>query len=129
MPIKIYFQLYLFVSVLKPYSQVWVYPILSLGMCRPVTLLTQKGLFFHLTFVLLHLTGNCLSCRSNGIEHARSKYFMVNVFCYISFWMSFDKINQYTRLVTNIINSYRGHRFRNILSFALHSPFAIRHSS
>ena len=132
MPISIYFQLYLFVSVLKPYSQVWVCLILSIGMCRPFTPFRQKDLFFHLTFVLLHLTGNCLSCRSTGIEHARSKYFMVNVFYDISFRMSFNIIVQikwYTRLVTYIITPYRGHHFRNILSFVLHSPFAIRHSS
>ena len=85
MPIPIYFQLYLFVSVLKPYSQVWVCPIFSLGMRRPFTPFRQKDLFFYLTFIILHLTGNCLSCRSNGIEHARSKYFMVNVFYDIPF--------------------------------------------
>ena len=127
MPITIYFQSYLFVSVLKPYSQFWVCPILSLGMCRPFTPFRQKDLFFHLTFVLLHLTGNCLSCRSSGIEHARSKYFMVNVFYDISFLMSFNKI---ICKISNIyiFNPYRGHHFRNILSFVLRSRFVIRHS-
>ena len=131
MPITIYFQSYLFFSVLKPYSQFWFCPILSLGMCRPFTPFRQKDLFFHLTFVLLHLTGNCLSCRSSGIEHARSKYFMVNVFYDISFRMSFNnvQIKWYTRLVTYMIIPYRGRHFRNILSFVLHSLFAIRHFS
>ena len=111
MPIPIYFQLYLFVSVLKPYSQVWVCPILSLGMGRPFMPFRQKDLFFHLTFIILHLTGNCLSCRSSGIEHSRSKYFMVNVFYDISFdkyslkiWLNIFEQNQIRYNISNIYN-------------------------
>ena len=86
MLISIYFQLYIFISVLKLQTQVWMHPIPSLRMCRTL-LFGHKDIFFLVTFVLFHLTGKCLGCRSSGIEHARSKYFMVNVCCMVRLYI------------------------------------------
>ena len=76
-----------FISASKPYTQAWFYHIPSLRMCQTLVLFGQKDLFFHLTLVLFHLTGKVLGCRSSGIEHARSKYFMVNVCCMVRLYI------------------------------------------